>query len=177
MPRARAAVFLVLGGLVAAACADPQFSDLDAGGAEDREAGDGGADAATQVEAPACFDDANVLGAECPGVVLCTSHGLCDQRYEICCTSDFSAECAPRQDCGTQVQLRCDGAEDCAAGQECCQREAATWCVPLGECAEPQRTCHSDADCDRYRCADGMEGTFGGLPVVRYKGIGFCRGL
>ena len=134
-----------------------------------------GPDDLVRPSSPGCLDRSSVLGAECPGIVWCTDRGPCDQGQNICCTSALTADCSPRENCGLEQQLRCDGPEDCRAGKVCCTREGATLCLAAAECAEPQRACHTDGDCDKNRCARGIPGVFSGVPLTFFVDWGFCR--
>lgn len=164
------------------ACTEPHYLEVDAAddgeraaeelaGSADASAGDG------QSSGPAatCVDSPSILGAECPGVVWCTERGPCDQRDKICCLTAFTADCSARSDCGLEQRAACDGPEDCGAGSVCCARDGVALCMPPAECPEPQRACHSDADCEAKRCARGFPGTFGGVPVTYLADWGFCR--
>lgn len=124
-----------------------------------------------------CTDDPRVLGAECPGVVRCTSAGLCDLSDNICCVSAAMASCSQRTNCGSEQRIHCDGPEDCPQGKTCCHKEASLECLDVAECTESNRACHSDADCTRNRCLEGLPATFLGVQVLYFPGAGICRGL
>jgi len=85
----------------------------------------------------------------------------CSLDTDICCLSRANATaaaCSPRKECGfSEVEIVCDGPEDCAKSQACCftpKRSDADGGIepPVSACAAEctagaVKRCHLDADC------------------------------
>lgn len=113
--------------------------------------------------------------------VKCGRDASCEGEDRQCCSETFSSYCvAPGASCGRAFRFDCDGPEDCAPGQSCCEGEkgkatTGTTCRPAASCNGgknfdlPYRVCHVDGDCtgdDRPHCC------FSGLNQVL---IGTCH--
>jgi hypothetical protein len=104
-------------------------------------------------------DDLDSGGNDAAGVVWCLGrlHDAagadatgCDVTAKTCCLAEGGGRCGASSCAldGSDVELACDGSEDCAEGEVCCGEPlAAHRCVAAAAC-KAKRACHSSDDCD-----------------------------
>lgn len=97
-------------------------------------------------------DTGFVPDAGAAGVIACGDED-CDVPQQICCVG-FDGPACEDACVGFVVPVRCDGPEDCGAGQDCCGGLAGgLGCVPEAECAAlDYELCHRDIECDGVPC-------------------------
>lgn len=85
-----------------------------------------------------------------PEVVDCGG-AACTLPAEICCVGFAGAACSASCGFGT-LPVRCDGPEDCGAGEVCCE-SMNTGALCAAECvADQEQRCHTDEDCSGTSC-------------------------
>jgi len=158
----------------------------DAGSSDAGSSDAGSGDAGSDPDAgPTCGAENVIGGNSCAGVVTCQDENfsgdpilecvLTGAAPSRCCTTSFGASdsCRTNACANGDQEAKCDGPEDCGAGAPgglCCFNAGAAVCAAT--CSNPNRMCHSDADCatgTKCRAGSNAQGT-------SYSWWGFCRG-
>src|SRR6188768_908420 len=104
-------------------------------------------------------DDLDTGGDDAVGAVWCFGRlhdgasadvSACDVTAKTCCIAQGGGKCGASSCAGdgSEVELACDGTEDCADGEVCCGEPlAAHRCVAAAAC-KARRACHISDECD-----------------------------